>query len=292
MPAFHLLINTLLREYGKTMTTKDKIDSITKNLKDLLSNNVGTTVSSIQFDGDIVGKGLQWTGSGHIKQIVFNTNPDRLCSSESIDIAGNKSLLIGGDVVLSGTALGDTVKHSNLTQLGILEGLLVEGSVSINQYVYFDSQTNNLGFGTPNPKAQISIVDKSRETALDKGKVGTISKDNFDIVTNNISRINVAASGDIQFGNPNQPLSKVSVHGQLAIKVTNPDPEVDLHVNGSVRFSGHLQKYGSYPPTSGYHSVGDIIWNDQPKIDSYAGWICINAGDPGRWEPFGKIGNQ
>jgi len=274
------------------MTTKDKIDSITKNLKELLSNNVGTTVSSIQFDDEIVGKGLKWTGSGHIKQVVYVDNPSRFSFSESIDIAKNNNLMINGDVVLSSTALGDKVKHSNLTQLGILEGLLIEGSVSINQHVYYDAKTNNLGFGTQTPRAQISIVSSSRETGLDDSKVGTFSRDSFDIVTDNISRISVTGIGDIQFGNIKQPLSKVSIHGQVAIKVINPDPTVDLHVNGAVKFSGHLQKYAAHPPTSGYHNVGDITWNEQPRIDSYVGWICIIAGDPGRWEPFGKIGNQ
>lgn len=274
------------------MTTKDKIDSITKNLKDLLSNNAATTLSSIEFDGEIVGKGLMWTGSGAIKQLIFTVNPDRLHSSESIDLAQGSSYYIDGQPVLSVDSLGGSVTKSSLTEVGILEGLLVNGSVSIDQYLYFNSHTNRLGLGTSEPNATISIVNKGTETIFDSGIVGTLTAADFAVVTENISRISVAKDGDIQLGNTKQPLIQVSVHGQLAVKVSNPDPNVDLHVNGPIKFDGHLQRYDSAPPISGYHSVGDIVWNTQPRIESYVGWVCINPGDPGRWEPFGKIGNQ
>jgi len=274
------------------MTTKDKIDSITKNLKDLLSNNAATTVSSIEFDGEIVSKGLMWTGSGAIKHLIFTVNPDRLHSSESFDLAQDRSYYIGEQPVLSSDRLGGGVTKSSLTEVGILDGLLVNGSVSVNQYLYFNSSTNRLGFGTNEPNAAISIVSKGAETILDSGVIGTLTAADFTVVTENVSRITVAKDGDIQLGNTKHPLIQVSVHGQLAVKVSNPDPNVDLHVNGPIKFDGHLQRYDSAPPVSGYHSVGDIVWNTQPRIESYVGWICINPGDPGRWEPFGKIGNQ
>ena len=37
---------------------------------------------------------------------------------------------------------------------------------------------------------------------------------------------------------------------------------------------------------------GDIIWNIQPRMNSYVGWVCIQTGAPGLWSPFGKIGNS
>ena len=85
---------------------------------------------------------------------------------------------------------------------------------------------------------------------------------------------------------------QVSVHGKLSIRVNTPDPEVDLHVSGAIKYNGRLQKYDKAAPTAGSYNPGDIIWNIEPRLGSYAGWICVQAGSPGVWEPFGKIGNQ
>ena len=82
------------------------------------------------------------------------------------------------------------------------------------------------------------------------------------------------------------------MHGKLSVGVSVPDPEVDLHVAGPIKFEGQIHRYNIAPPKSGYNSVGDIIWNSQPMLEHYVGWVCIVAGNPGRWEPFGKIGNQ
>jgi hypothetical protein len=44
--------------------------------------------------------------------------------------------------------------------------------------------------------------------------------------------------------------------------------------------------------TNGSYNEGDIIWNIQPRMNSYVGWVCIQTGSPGLWSPFGKIGNS
>jgi hypothetical protein len=69
-----------------------------------------------------------------------------------------------------------------------------------------------------------------------------------------------------------------------------PDPEVDLHVNGPIKFNGRLHKYGTTYPIAGAYNAGDIIWNIEPKVNQFVGWVCVQAGDPGIWSPFGKIG--
>lgn len=43
------------------------------------------------------------------------------------------------------------------------------------------------------------------------------------------------------------------------------------------------------PPTEGAYARGDRVHNTQPSFGSYAGWICIEAGSPGVWRPFGRI---
>ena len=49
---------------------------------------------------------------------------------------------IDGNQVLSATALGIGVVKSNLREVGRLRGLIVDGSVSLDQYVFYNNTTN------------------------------------------------------------------------------------------------------------------------------------------------------
>jgi len=50
---------------------------------------------------------------------------------------------------------------------------------------------------------------------------------------------------------------------------------------------------GTGPPKTGVWQKGDCIRNIDPDptvpAKAWAGWICIEAGEPGRWAPFGRI---
>lgn len=47
--------------------------------------------------------------------------------------------------------------------------------------------------------------------------------------------------------------------------------------------------YAAGPPEHGAWRVGDQVLNLQPQTGSYIGWVCIAAGSPGEWRPFGLI---
>lgn len=252
----------------------------------------------IVFSGDnIDGKGLLWTGKGYTKQFIFSSNPDRFFVSENIDVAKNKSISINGIKVIDEKELGISITKSNLQQVGRLQGLIVDGNVSIDQYLTYNSSTNRLGLGTEEPNAALSIAEDGIEVILGtknsvRGFIGTYASHDFDIITDNTIRVSVSSSGNIFLGNNKLSPVQISVHGKMSIKVATPDPEVDLHVNGSVKFNNRLQKVDRTYPTSGSYSAGDIVWNSEPRINQYVGWICVQAGSPGLWEPFGKIGNS
>ena len=150
------------------------------------------------------------------------------------------------------------------------------------------SQDNILGisFGEDDIEVIVGTKDSTR------GSVGTFASHDLEIVTDNTSRIYIGANGNILLGNKGASPIQVSIHGKLAVKVNTPDPDVDLHVNGAVKFNGKLQKYDAEKPTVGEFNKGDIVWNSEPAVSSYVGWICIKSGNPGTWEPFGKIGQQ
>jgi len=248
---------------------------------------------SIEFKTDIVGKGLLWTGEGYTKQFVLRS-PDRFFSSENIDLNKDKSFSVNGISVLSASELGSTVTKSSLREVGRLKGLIVDGSVSINQYIYYNSTSSRLGIGTEEPNAGLSVAEDGIEVMIgsrdaSRGMIGTFASHSLDIVTGDTPWISISPSGNIQLGNTSQEPVQVSISGKLAVKVAVPDPNVDLHVAGPIRFHGHLHIYADEIPTAGSYKVGDIIWNNAPRSGKSVGWVCTVSGSPGVWNAFGLI---
>ena len=268
-----------------------------KNLEvESLSADISITQNnSIKYEGSIDGKGFLWAGPDYTKQFVFQSG--KIFSSENIDIAKGKQYSINDVKIIDQDSLGESVTKSNLREVGRLKGLVVDGQTVINNYFVFDANTDRFGIGTEEPNAALSIAEDGVEIIAGtkdatRGSIGTFGSHDLEIVTDNVARIQVGSNGNILLGNRNSSPIQVSVHGKLAVKVNTPDPEVDLHVNGAVKFNGKLQKYDNAAPSSGEFNKGDIIWNSEPSVGSYVGWICTKSGNPGDWEPFGKIGNQ
>ena len=78
----------------------------------------------------------------------------------------------------------------------------------------------------------------------------------------------------------------------MSVGVKVADPNVDLHVAGPVRLNNHIQMYATAAPTTGTYTVGDIVWNQNPSVGKFVGWVCVRAGTPGSWYPFGQIAER
>jgi hypothetical protein len=283
-------------------TTPNPIDIISQALQDLAATRTATdlVVQDVRFlefkakkNESNNGKGLIFSGEGYTKQFVFNK--DKFFSSESIDLDNDRYYAIDGIKVLDGQSLGASVTKSSLREVGRLRGLIVDGSLVLNQYLFYNSSADRLGLGIENPHAAFSVAENDVEvmvgTIFDTGHgmVGTFASNDFDIVTDDTPRITVRANGNIDLGNPTKNPIHVQIHGKLAVGVKVPDPAVDLHVNGPVRLNNHIQMYASTPPTQGNYTVGDIVWNSYPHVGGCVGWVCLKAGNPGSWNPFGEI---
>lgn len=248
----------------------------------------------IVFSGDeLHGKGLLWTGHGTTKQFVF-ANPDKLFSSENLDLAKNKQFSINNIKVLDEKELGPTVTTSNLRQVGRLKGLIVDGSLSVNDFLYFNGTIDRLGLGTDSPNSALSIADNGVEVMIGtrdttRGMIGTFATNYFDIVTDNTTRLSISPNGDVQIGNKNNVPVQVGIHGSLSINANNPDARAQLHVNGAIKFNDKLHLCSNEPPRNGAFNQGDIVWNSDPVQGRHVGWVCVRGGTPGIWSPFGAI---
>jgi hypothetical protein len=240
-------------------------------------------------DSGIYGKGLQWRGDGPTKQFVYRANPDRIWTTESLDLNAGCSLYIDNVPVISGNELGSTVSKSSLSTVGTLNNLKTSNNLTIDEWIYYEADSNRLGIGTEAPNAQLSVVSLESEFIVDcegsTTKVGNFTTDTLDIVTDNESRISITAYGDIVLGSHNE--NKTKVQGRLGVNVNRPS--ADIETAGPVKFQGKKFETGTEVPTSGSYNSGDIVWNQLPTPAGYVGWICIREGSPGEWKAFGQI---
>ena len=261
------------------------------HVNELTSDTRTERTTPLEFKGENdqppYNKGLIWSGAGPTRQLMFREGEDRFFSSESIDLQNGKDYKISNTTVLAETELGTTVVKSNLRRVGTLQSLKVAGNLTVGEYLFWDNDSMRLGIGIDAPNGDLSIGSMDHEfiiAADDREfKVGTWSTSNLKIVTDDTTRIQIAAEGNIQLND------KVSIIGTLGIGVKNYEEDVALTTAGPVRIQNKKFEVGDGVPTQGNYAKGDIIWNDNPQASSYVGWICIRGGTPGEWKAFGQI---
>jgi hypothetical protein len=268
-----------------------KVDVLeVRELKTDLKFGQGASLEVTVSGGEtLVGKGMLLKGQGSTKQLIFSVNPDKFVSTENFELLKDREYRIDGTPVLSATALGTGITKSNLREVGRLRGLIVDGSVNLGQYVFYNDSTNRFGIGIESPNGGLSVCEDGVEVILgtkdqSRGIVGTFASVPFDIVTDNTARMSVGSSGNITFNSP-----EVVLNGKLAIGVRTRDSRVDLHVAGAVKYQDHIHQYLNGVPDSGTYIRGDIAWNTEPDVGRCVGWVCVRAGSPGTWMPFGEI---
>ena len=268
-----------------------KVDVLeVRELKTDLKFGQGASLEVTVTGGEtLVGKGMLLKGQGSTKQLIFSINPDKFVSTEHFELLKDREYRIDGTPVLSATALGMGITKSNLREVGRLRGLIVDGGVNLGQYVFYNDSTNRFGIGIEEPNAGLSVCEDGVEVMLGTkdqsiGIVGTYASVPFEIVTDSTARITVGSSGNITFNS-----SEVILNGKLAIGVRTRDSRVDLHVAGAVKYQDHIHQYLNGVPDSGTYTRGDIAWNTEPDVGRCVGWVCVRAGSPGTWMPFGEI---
>ena len=202
--------------------------------------------------------------------------------------------MIGGTPVITSTELGASVTTSNLRKIGTLSNLKVSGSVNLGEFVYFDSSSTKFSIGHQNGGGLFSIFDYRNDVEIvlegnenGRGKIGTFNNKGLDIVTGNQTRISVGINGNVVVGHESNYQTTINLFGKVGVNVKNP--KEDLEVEGNIKFQNKLFAIGDRPPTDGSFQRGDIVWNSDPIISNYIGWVCTVGGAPGVWAPFGQI---
>ena len=241
-------------------------------------------------DKDVYGLGLQWRATGTTKQFIYRANPDRYWSSESIDLRDGQSFMIANNPVISQDGLGAGIRNSNLSTVGVLKDLRTSGSLSIDNNVFYNSDSERLGVGTDSPSGTVGIASLDNEFVIDVehtvAKIGTHSHNPLEILAGNNAAIQIDPNGRI-----NIPNSTLTVQKSIGVGISNPPSDASITTAGPIRFQGNKHEYNTSTPEHGSYTKGDIVWNQDPKPTGYVGWICVRDGTPGEWKPFGQIGN-
>jgi hypothetical protein len=256
----------------------------TLHVETVVADNRLDRYSSLEFKSSreqtIFGQGLLWTGTGNMRQLVMRTGPERLYTTEAFDIGTDQSYHIGGTPVLSTVGLGTTVTKSNLSKLGTLEELNVEGEATFLSRINASRAILN---------AKTILFNDGQEFTITNSKLTASNRMSFNVLEDEIF---YADLNEIAVGNKQNVHRPVKVFGKLSVGVNNANDDVDLTVKGDVRFANKKFTTGTAIPTQGSFVKGDICWNQTPTPDNYIGWVCVEDGAPGQWLPFGAIARQ
>lgn len=231
-------------------------------------------------DRGIYGQGLIWTGTGNMRQFIMMAGPDRLLSTESIDLAEDQSYMINGQSILSSVGLGPTVTHSNLSKVGTLEALNVAGEATFMDRINASRSIIN---------AKVILFNDGSEFTISNGKLSSNRSVSIDVIGQEKF---YADQNEITIGNKQDTRKPVKVFGQLTVGINNPPEDVDLAVSGNIQFANKKFVTGMQAPLNGSFTKGDICWNSNPTVENFVGWVCIESGAPGQWLPFGAISRQ
>jgi hypothetical protein len=284
-------LDNAIQELGSSLSN---IINRALTVEDMRMQSLSSVEFQAQGDSGIYGKGLHWKGDGPTRQFIYRANPDRIFSTESIDLDRNATYLIGNAPVLTLTTLGPSITTSSLSKVGTLNNLHTQGDLVIDEEIFYSSTSGRLGLGTEAPNGKFSLATLDAEFIIDTApgvvKAGTWTSDDFSLITDNTTRLTVQSNGNIELGNSSKNIS-VTVHGKLGVGVNNMDSDVSLATAGAVKFDNKKFMNSNEIPTSGTFRKGDIVWNTNTIPTGYVGWVCVREGTPGEWKPFGQIGS-
>ena len=269
---------------GEIRATKLHVDEVTADLR----NERTAPLEFKAENGNVYNKGLLWSGAGPTKQLVIQGNPDRIWSSENIDLHHERDYRIANETVISRTSLGNGIVESNLRRVGTLESLAVAGNLNVDEFFRYDANSQQLALGAEAPNGMLTLESWDHQFVIDptedrQWKLGTWTTSDLHLITDDSTRLTIAANGNITVK------GKTNFERGVGIGVKNFADDVDLTVAGAVRFEGRKFQVSNGTPTSGTYRKGDIIWSDNPKPTGYIGWVCTREGTPGEWKHFGQI---
>lgn len=180
------------------------VDTLTVN--NLIAPNAPAADTSagswtVPDEAGLNGKGMSWNWGLGSTQLIYRIG-GRIWTNGVYDLPATSSYNIDNIPVITANALGTGIKTSGLTKVGTLGTLAVSGDTQLSEFAFFNSTSNRLGLGTDQPSASIEILDNNvsitiGSPATSLATIGTASNHDLAIITDNIPRIVVKNSGEV-----------------------------------------------------------------------------------------------
>ena len=123
---------------------RDGLSAVSTAIQAIADENpkISGNIEMKAVSGSVSNTGMIWTGEGNTRQLT--QQQDRLYSSNSIDISVDNNYRINNRSVLTSTTLGSDVRQSSLTTVGILQNVSTEGSINIDNFVFYEASYTTL----------------------------------------------------------------------------------------------------------------------------------------------------
>jgi hypothetical protein len=102
------------------------------------------------------------------------------------------------------------------------------------------------------------------------------TNNSFNVRINGDEEFKIDSMNDIVIGMEDNKNRKVTLYGQT-------------NIYGGLNINNKRIVTGPISPRVGIWNKGDICYNENPEMEGYIGWVCVQDGEPGRWCPFGLI---
>lgn len=163
-------------------------------------------------------------------------------------------VLVGGEVLVAGNALGSQVTDTNIQQTGTLRTLEVAGESTFNNQT-LNVMNRRVGVNTVAPEMALSVWDEEVSVVMGKNQaneayIGTNRAQGVAIGVNRTPQIEISADGVTRIKQLQVGLHRIS-HGRIV------------------------------PGWSG--TRGDLVFNSEPGDDGVFAWVCLGAY---QWRPL------
>ena len=211
--------------FENNLRVRGTLDVDTINVKNLNrgdASQLDAFTFSAETANQLDGRGVVWgLADSTSYQLIFKSEPRRIYSSENFDLNREARYQIDGIDVVTKDSLGNAIKKSKLTEVGILTGLEVDGDANFGNTVIVNSYLNRVGINTEIPNAALSVLENGIEIVVGTSDentafIGTWNSQALDIITDNTTRVRLQGN-TVTFGSETSKNTVVKINGTLEV---------------------------------------------------------------------------